>query len=248
MTLADLMHPPTLRHRRRRRGRDDLDDLARRARSKKAGSSWSTTTRPRRRSCAASSSGRASRVRRPPPTDGSALDLIREQPPDVVVLDVHLPELDGLEVLREIVRSDERTGRPTGVLGVSGDPTADDRAVDALGRRRRLHPASVRRAPSSRCACAGSRTGRARCAARARVLALPRAASPRTLDAVATRETGDELGGLGGTRTTPRPPRSIRASKLIATSSSTGTSEVHRRNITARSAREARAVVRLTAR
>ena len=53
-----------------------------------------------------------------------ALDLIREQPPDVVVLDVHLPELDGLEVLREIVRSDERTGRPTGVLGVSGDVAA----------------------------------------------------------------------------------------------------------------------------
>ena len=58
-------------------------------------------------------------------SDGrQALDLIREQPPDVVVLDVHLPELDGLEVLREIVRSDERTGRPTGVLGVSGDVTA----------------------------------------------------------------------------------------------------------------------------
>jgi len=58
-------------------------------------------------------------------SDGrQALDLIREQPPDVVVLDVHLPELDGLEVLREIVRTDERTGRPTGVLGVSGDVTA----------------------------------------------------------------------------------------------------------------------------
>ena len=40
------------------------------------------------------------------------------------MLDVHLPQLDGFEVLREIVRSDERTGRPTGVLGVSGDPTA----------------------------------------------------------------------------------------------------------------------------
>ncbi len=58
-------------------------------------------------------------------SDGrQALDLIRDQPPDVVVLDVHLPELDGLEVLREIVRSDERTGRPTGVLGVSGDVAA----------------------------------------------------------------------------------------------------------------------------
>jgi len=58
-------------------------------------------------------------------SDGrQALDLIREQPPDVVVLDVHLPELDGLEVLREIVRSEERTGRPTGVLGGSGDVTA----------------------------------------------------------------------------------------------------------------------------
>jgi DNA-binding response OmpR family regulator len=58
-------------------------------------------------------------------SDGrQALDVIREQPPDVVVLDVHLPELDGLEVLREIVRSDERTGRPTGVLCVSGDVTA----------------------------------------------------------------------------------------------------------------------------
>jgi len=53
-----------------------------------------------------------------------ALDRIRQSPPDVVVLDVHLPELDGLEVLREIVRSDERTGRPTGVLGVSGDIAA----------------------------------------------------------------------------------------------------------------------------
>jgi CheY-like chemotaxis protein len=53
-----------------------------------------------------------------------ALDRIREHPPDVVVLDVHLPGLDGLEVLREIVRSDERTGRPTGVLGVSGDVAA----------------------------------------------------------------------------------------------------------------------------
>ena len=53
-----------------------------------------------------------------------ALDLMMDHPPDVVVLDMHLPQVDGLAVLHEIVRSDERTGRPTGVLGVSGDPTA----------------------------------------------------------------------------------------------------------------------------
>jgi DNA-binding response OmpR family regulator len=57
-------------------------------------------------------------------TDGRhALAMMADHPPDVVVLDVHLPEVDGFEVLRQIVRRDERTGRPTGVLGVSGDPT-----------------------------------------------------------------------------------------------------------------------------
>ncbi|MGO9874704.1 MAG: two-component system response regulator [Acidimicrobiia bacterium] len=52
-----------------------------------------------------------------------ALDMIMDHPPDVVVLDAHLPQVDGFAVLREIVRSDERTGRPTGVLGISGDAT-----------------------------------------------------------------------------------------------------------------------------
>jgi DNA-binding response OmpR family regulator len=52
-----------------------------------------------------------------------ALDMMREHPPHVVVLDVHLPQVDGYAVLREIVRSDESSGHPTGVLAVSGDPT-----------------------------------------------------------------------------------------------------------------------------
>ena len=53
-----------------------------------------------------------------------ALDMMFDHPPDVVVLDVHLPQLDGYAVLREIVRGDKRTGRPTGVLAVSGDASA----------------------------------------------------------------------------------------------------------------------------
>jgi PleD family two-component response regulator len=54
-----------------------------------------------------------------------ALDVVLEHPPDVVVLDVHLPHIDGYALLREIIRSDERTGRPTGVLAISGDALSE---------------------------------------------------------------------------------------------------------------------------
>jgi CheY-like chemotaxis protein len=50
-----------------------------------------------------------------------AVDTVLDHPPDVVVLDVHLPRLDGFEVLREIVRHDGDIGRVTGVVAVSGD-------------------------------------------------------------------------------------------------------------------------------
>ncbi len=50
-----------------------------------------------------------------------AVDIVLDHPPDVVVLDVHLPGLDGFEVLREIVRHDGVIGRVTGVVAVSGD-------------------------------------------------------------------------------------------------------------------------------
>ena len=50
-----------------------------------------------------------------------AVDTVLDHPPDVVVLDVHLPRLDGFEVLREIVRHDGDIGRVTGVIAVSGD-------------------------------------------------------------------------------------------------------------------------------
>jgi CheY-like chemotaxis protein len=50
-----------------------------------------------------------------------AVNTVLDHPPDVVVLDVHLPRLDGFEVLREIVRHDGDIGRVTGVVAVSGD-------------------------------------------------------------------------------------------------------------------------------
>ena len=52
-----------------------------------------------------------------------AVKTVLDHPPDVVVLDVHLPHIDGFEVLREIVRHDGDIGRVTGVIAVSGDTT-----------------------------------------------------------------------------------------------------------------------------
>jgi DNA-binding response OmpR family regulator len=50
-----------------------------------------------------------------------ALEILFDHPPDVVVLDVHLPRLDGFEVLREILRHDLEIGRVTGIVATSGD-------------------------------------------------------------------------------------------------------------------------------
>jgi PleD family two-component response regulator len=53
-----------------------------------------------------------------------ALEFLFDRPPDVVVLDVHLPHIDGFEVLREILRHDLEVGRVTGIVAISGDATA----------------------------------------------------------------------------------------------------------------------------
>ena len=51
----------------------------------------------------------------------TALDIVVDHQPHVVVLDVHLPRLDGFEVMRQIARRDAEVGRVTGVVAVSGD-------------------------------------------------------------------------------------------------------------------------------
>src|SRR5437868_3385066 len=53
-----------------------------------------------------------------------ALAMLLQHPPDVMILDVHMPDLDGIQVLREMKQVERRTYTVTGVLAVSGDPAA----------------------------------------------------------------------------------------------------------------------------
>ncbi len=64
------------------------------------------------------------------PDGASALDAIRGDRPDLVVLDLSLPGVGGLDVLRR-VRDDERawTGRPLPVIVLSGRSGETDRIV-----------------------------------------------------------------------------------------------------------------------
>jgi putative two-component system response regulator len=53
-----------------------------------------------------------------------ALVTMLEHPPEVLVLDVHMPHVDGYTVLREMLSGEERVNTVTGVLAVSGDHSA----------------------------------------------------------------------------------------------------------------------------
>jgi GAF domain-containing protein/ActR/RegA family two-component response regulator len=65
------------------------------------------------------------------PTGRSALDTIADRPPDLVVLDIGLPDMDGWEVLRYVREGDRTQTLPVVVLTGLGDEKAE--TAKALG-------------------------------------------------------------------------------------------------------------------
>jgi CheY-like chemotaxis protein len=59
----------------------------------------------------------------------SGIDLAREVGPDIILLDLHLPDIDGREVLRELRRLPETRTIPIIVLSAGATQTQVDRLV-----------------------------------------------------------------------------------------------------------------------
>jgi CheY-like chemotaxis protein len=81
-----------------------------------------------------------------PAMQGSlALELAREHCPDLILLDVHLPDIDGHEVLRRL-QADERTARiPVVLISGGASPAQVKRALDAGARAYLSKPLDVDR-------------------------------------------------------------------------------------------------------
>jgi DNA-binding response OmpR family regulator len=70
----------------------------------------------------------------------TALDQVRAERPDLIVLDLHLPNMDGRAVLRQLQASDHAHDIPVVVLsGDIGDSASDRATLTKLGARALLH-------------------------------------------------------------------------------------------------------------
>jgi CheY-like chemotaxis protein len=61
----------------------------------------------------------------------TALELAEERQPDIALLDVRMPELDGYEVVREIRRNSRTAEMPVIMLSASVKSTDVDRSIEA---------------------------------------------------------------------------------------------------------------------
>jgi len=65
-------------------------------------------------------------------TNGSkALELARAQMPDLILLDMVMPDIDGLEVCRQLKRDEATQGIPVIFVTGMSDPDSEERGLDA---------------------------------------------------------------------------------------------------------------------
>ncbi|MBI3976034.1 MAG: response regulator, partial [Armatimonadetes bacterium] len=73
-----------------------------------------------------------------------AMDLAREHRPDLIVLDLHLPDMPGEEVLRALKEDPQTRGIPVAVISADVTPARGDAALRAGARACLSKPFDVR--------------------------------------------------------------------------------------------------------
>ncbi|MQA98865.1 MAG: PAS domain S-box protein [Actinobacteria bacterium] len=76
---------------------------------------------------------------------GLALDLAREHRPDLILLDVHLPDIDGDEVLRRLLANPETRDIPVVVVSAEATPAKIERFLGAGARDYLTKPLDVKK-------------------------------------------------------------------------------------------------------
>jgi CheY-like chemotaxis protein len=71
------------------------------------------------------------------------LTAIRRDPPDLILLDMNLPDVDGLELLRELQRDPDCAAVPVVVVSADATPARIEEALAAGARRYMTKPLNL---------------------------------------------------------------------------------------------------------